>query len=574
MYPSEGQLRIRCDFVKAKLTNLCHVMTEFAVNACKCIEFYNMALGGGMGSSGGTRRRSIESPSQALATSNNPRTSIRRSRPSTRILEIPAPLGVRGTSMFRITTMEGRQVPAFAITSSTATSMRKFYLADSVWDAVADLSRARLKPLLDEILDYNQRIGDILHIKPINQSSQDYLDWQGRIEALRLQRWKKVDERRALLAFRQTWLAHKVDVHSIDMSLRDKMRRSGMIEQFPNMSQEDRLRACVEQTIEDEEALPWECSDSEQAPTSTAHTLTTMASGSAPEILKSNLSKARKRLNQRDDDPVGRISRLQIERKVDQLRRDGLVYPPSTIVDQYGVTKMTAWNQQMDRNKRRYKSLKRRMRQKNVLIDRELSDDTEFSWDVEEDFLPSEPSSSSQRKRRRKSRRWRKKLPLESQSISEEGSQNASANHPLSHLSSLRIGSNLSKYPNLNRKYLKRQNMWAKYERDRTREKLNGRSRVVEAPKRMRAMQRRLAGYAAQMPNQFRLTNGARRHVGSREGRNGRDSSQASSHGNFEFWDRPEDPPEAEGDRASSRSQKRRGSVGSTTGHASKRVKT
>lgn len=62
----------------------------------------------------------------------------------------------------------------------------------------------------------------------------------------------------------------------------------------------------------------------------------------------------------------------------EQAKRQGFVYPPSTAVGQYGVIKQAEFIMQMDETKKRYRRLKKRMRENNLYIDRVLSNDTEF----------------------------------------------------------------------------------------------------------------------------------------------------------------------------------------------------
>jgi hypothetical protein len=97
-------------------------------------------------------------------------------------------------------------------------------------------------------------------------------------------------------------------------------------------------------------------------------------------------------------------------------------------------------------------------------------------------------------------------------------------------------------------KYQKRAAMWSELERTSIRERFKERSRVEERSRKVRVNRRKLNDFLVQMPENFRYTNLTPRHPGG--ARPSKDPIESSTDGDFEFWDRPEDPPSDE-ERAS-----------------------
>ena len=402
--------------------------------------------------------------------------------------------------------------------------------ANTAWDDLLPVLKAREQELEEEHAAIAERLkrtappADPPHMARAEERAAARLLWR-----------KKFDEKAAVIAFHNVFLTmtNRLD-QAYDKNMRNHLMRLG----FPSdaglpASLADRLQALVKQLVEEEEALSFCDGDSFLESASTESD-----SVSEPAILEQRLIELRNQYNVRMEDPSGRISTEMVHTNADNVKQAGFTYPPSTVVAQYGLTKNSEWLYELDRARRKYKKLKRRLREKGVQVQRALSDDTEYSWNIDDDGDGSGSEGENVANARRVYK-WKMSLPGD---MPTPERRRESPQPSIRSLRSMQLGSQVSNWIMSETKYVKRREMWLRLERQRTNAALEGRGRSKRPPERKRILRRKLNNFMRQMPEYWRYSNATKRHPNGSE----RSShvSGPSSHGEFQWWDRAEDPVE------------------------------
>ena len=430
--------------------------------------------------------------------------------------------------------LHGKCVPALALTAPIGKSLANALKFTEVYDANMPDFEVQLAQLRTEIEHINEQI---MIPRPRVDGSSPNREWA----VLRAQRRKGKEQRRILEASRKVFSDRNINgvIDSFHDDLDKKLQRAEWADTTsPGKAEREKFKLLLEDAMRDHDELALPDSDSIAGSSSTEFTQVSLSSGSEPAVLARNLQKAREQYRKRLVDPTGLHSVFLARYKAKELKRAGLSYPPSTVVGQFALIEGAQWRFDLHNARQKCRRIKRRMRAKGMLIEREFEDDTEFSWDVNEDGEGSEPPEEYMRKTRHKVGRWLRSAPNQMASASRVPSAVAPS---LSDLRPMELGSQASGAWNFP-KDQKRIRMYQKAERQRTRELFGGRTRGIPPSRRTRVYRRKLNSFLLQRPDHFRYTNNEPRHRESSE--RASDASDRSSHGNFRFWDRASDPTE------------------------------
>ena len=401
------------------------------------------------------------------------------------------------------------------------------------WEQVLPLLEEKQRLLDEEVAVLNSRLATTPRRKV-----GPFLNTPDGRRALRIERRKKAEQLEKLTTVMRVYADQHIYNPTTEWErlLRRKLARSGLLPEPDKRSPLQQLDDIVQKTVDEERALSWSGTDMSGGSAESHYSNTTLESGSQPEVLQRNLEKARAQyIRQRDFAPGSAALAEHESARQCQLKR--LRRPPSTVIGQYGVIKESEAVLEGRNAERKYRAIKRRMRQKDMKIERALSEDTEFSWDPEESGEGSGGSDEDITAAKYRTRKW-DLAPRDI--VADPGEAKTPPLRSVSDLKSMSIGSQVTNLRLQDRKYRKRRQMFHQLERERTISVFEGRLRAAQPPKRKRRLKWRLNEFTMQMPEVFRYTNAKPAHPNRPAAP--KNESAPSSHGSFEWWDRANDP--------------------------------
>lgn len=359
-------------------------------------------------------------------------------------------------------------------------------------------------------------------------------DYPERYERFRVQWGVAADSLSAVLALRrhvrreEIWdPAERLDNALVDIATRGGIRLNG-----PAGLSIENVQQIMQEFMSQQERLPWrEDHESETLPTDS----------SVGMPFEERLASRRERFVNLRKDELGRLTLADTNMKASQARASGLRYCPTEILDQYGLIKrkIALWNRGTAEKK--YRTLKKRMRQKGIKISKVLSDDSEFSFDVDADHVgPDIRDHPGFGELLRRSKKWRRQMRVQRQFVPPSALPSCPKSHVDSQLPSLCCNSGMTAHARHDTRWTKRGAMWEKMQYKHDMARLSGRQRSKDPAWKKRTMHRGFNNFIAQMPEHFCVTNNEPRHRKTHNLSTG--SSDPSTHGDFELWDRPHDP--------------------------------
>ena len=356
--------------------------------------------------------------------------------------------------------------------------------------------------------------------------------WKEELETCIRERWKVIDRRNAVVALERSFGEDRT--HPNFDATANPLIRAGLIPlEVPPVS-DAKLERKLEDFISAQQALPWP--GSEEAEPDSSHSSQTSDFQMRGEDLEDQLEEARRELIANREDRTGRYAGMKVQRHATVFKDDGQRYPPSEIVDQYALIESAEALAKLNRAEKKYRKIKRKMREQELAVKKVLSDDSEFSSNIDEDGAGSgweNPAGV------RRSRHWKRQLtkpdrflnPLISGTVPE-----SIVSDPLTTFST-RSGMTRPRQMYDSRR-VKRAAMWERLQRESTRSALADRARVSKRPyRKYRILHRHLSNFQTQKPRTFRLTNGEPRPKRVKVGLDPAASS-VSSHGDFHDWNK------------------------------------
>ena len=239
------------------------------------------------------------------------------------------------------------------------------------------------------------------------------------------------------------------------------------------------------------------------------------------------------------EDRQGRRAEQAVQRMSVEMLLDYLDIPPRDIVDQLALVDASEAVRKVVQTERAYKRSKRRAAVAGIDVDRELSDDSEFSWDLEsgagESLGSDRPHPGYLLESRKRGRRFQDALqkdladPYTIQSPPSSFQQLA--------LGSASMGSGLSGRTRWDRKRAKRLKQWRKNQRYWDVEVFQDRLRQRSRRAHPRPVPPRINRWMAQKPKNLRWIGGQRA-----PSPDDSDSLRSFTQGTFQHWNRRWDP--------------------------------
>ena len=271
-------------------------------------------------------------------------------------------------------------VSAMASNTNLWNHVKRGYQARETVEIFDELSRDMEKTLGAEVVSLLEKIRELKARPNLTQTEV------AELEALSIRRWKKADRWRALRAFHRVRIDEEpnADLDVIEDSIARRLRREKVINAKVTLTLPDALDKHVQDIIAEQKSMSWPESATDGT-SSTDYTALSTDLGSGLEDLQRAVDRRRERVKGYRVDRDASSARLQVINNVRRVKRAGLEYAPSEVIGPYELLRGAEHMMHQAEAEKAYRRAKKLMRRKNVLLQRVLSDDSEFSFDIEHD---------------------------------------------------------------------------------------------------------------------------------------------------------------------------------------------